>query len=159
MNFAIDQGWCDDNPVLPRMRRLKERRDPIVLPLPSHIELVIDHCPGMISDVVKAAMATGARQGELLKARRDSLDHDRRQLTIIGKGNKQRVIDLDPLGGYAVLSSLPVHTGKPLLFWHSDGESYKSFAPNFVKIVRRTASWAKVHGVEFRPFRFHDLRH
>jgi hypothetical protein len=40
----------------------------------------------------------------------------RHQLTIIGKGNKQRVIDLDPLGGYAVLSSLPVHTGKPLLF-------------------------------------------
>jgi hypothetical protein len=42
---------------------------------------------------------------ELLKARRDSVDHDRRQLTIMGKGNKQRVIDLDPFGGYANLGA------------------------------------------------------
>jgi integrase/recombinase XerD len=32
LNYAIDQGWRDDNPVLPRMRRIKERRDPILLP-------------------------------------------------------------------------------------------------------------------------------
>ena len=78
-------------------------------------------------------MATGARQDELLKARRDGVDHDRRQLTIIGKGNKQRVIDLDPFGGYALISVLPAYAGKPLLFWHSDGESYKSFASQFRK--------------------------
>jgi integrase/recombinase XerD len=159
INFAIDQGWCDDNPVLPRMRRLKERRDPIVLPQRSHIDLVIGRCPGMVADMVKAAMATGARQDELLKARRDSVNHDRRQLTIIGKGNKQRVIDLAPFGGYALLSSLPAYAGKPLLFWHSDGESYKNFAGNFSRTIRQTAAWAKANGVEFRPFRFHDLRH
>jgi integrase/recombinase XerD len=160
INFAIDQGWREDNPVLPRMGRIKERRDPIVLPQRSHIDLVIDRCPGMVADVVKAAMATGARQDELLKARRDSVDHDRQQLTIIkGKGNKQRVIDLDPFGGYALLSSLPAYAGKPLLFWHSNGEGYKSFAANFGRTIRQTAAWAKANGVEFRPFRFHDLRH
>jgi integrase/recombinase XerD len=159
INFAIDQGWRDDNPVLPRLGRIKERRDPIVLPLIAHIDLVISRCPGMVADVVKLAMATGARQDELLKARRDSVDRGRRQLTIIGKGNKQRVIDLDPFGGYAMISALPAYAGKPLLFWHSEGESYKSFAPNFVKVIRRTAAWAKANGVEFRPFRFHDLRH
>ena len=131
INFAIDQGWCEDNPVLPRMGRLKERRDPIVLPQRQHIDLVISRCPGMVADVVKAAMATGARQDELLKARQDGIDRIRRQLTIIGKGNKQRVIDLDPFGGYALISALPVYAGKPLLFWHSDGESYKNFARNF----------------------------
>jgi integrase/recombinase XerD len=159
MNFAIDQGWRDDNPVLPRLGRIKERRDPIVLPLREHIDLVIARCPGMVADMVKVAMATGARQDELLKARRDSVDHDRRQLTIIGKGNKQRVIDLDPLGGYALIFALPAYAGKPLLFWHSDGESYKSFATNFGRTVRQTAAWAKATGVDFRPFRFHDLRH
>jgi integrase/recombinase XerD len=158
MNFAIDQGWRDDNPVLPRLRRIKERRDPIVLPLRGHIDLVITRCPGMVADVVRVAMATGARQDELLKARRNSVDHDRRQLTIIGKGNKQRVIDLEPLGGYALISALPAYAGKPLLFWHSDGESYKSFATNFGRTVRQTAAWAKVNRVDFRPFRFHDLR-
>jgi integrase/recombinase XerD len=159
INFAIDQGWCESNPVLPRLGRIKERRDPIVLPLQAHIELVISRCPGMVADMVKAAMATGARQDELLKARRDSVDHDRRQLTIIGKGNRQRVIELDPFGGFALLSSLPAYAGKPLLFWHSDGESFKSFATNFGRTVRQTAAWAKGQGIEFRPFRFHDLRH
>jgi integrase/recombinase XerD len=159
MNFAIDQGWRDDNPVLPRLGRIKERRDPIVLPLREHIDLVIARCPGMVADVVRVAMATGARQDELLKARRDSVDHERRQLTIIGKGNKQRVIDLDPFGGYALISALPAYAGKPLLFWHSNGESYKSFATNFGRTVRQVAAWAKRNDVEFRPFRFHDLRH
>ena len=69
------------------------------------------------------------------------------------------MIDLDPFGGYAVLSSLPAYTGKPLLFWHSDGESYKNFAGNFGRTVRQTAAWAKANGVDFRSFRFHDLRH
>jgi integrase/recombinase XerD len=71
LNFAIDQGWRDDNPVLPRMRRIKERRDPIVLPNRIHVDLVIARCPGMVADLVRAAIATGARQDELLKARRD----------------------------------------------------------------------------------------
>jgi integrase/recombinase XerD len=111
INFAIDQGWCDDNPVLPRMHRIKERRDPIVLPLRSHIDLVISRCPGMVADMVRAAIATGARQDELLKAQRDSVDHARRQITIVGKGNKQCVIELEPFGGYALLSTL--HGRKP----------------------------------------------
>lgn len=159
MNFAIDQGWRDDNPVLPRMRRLKERRDPIVLPVREHIDLVIGRCPGMVADLVKVAMVTGAREDELLKARRGSVDHERRQLTIVGKGNKQRVIDLDPFGGYTLISALPAYAGKPLLFWHSEGENYKNFAGNFYRTVRQTAAWAKKNSIEFRPFRFHDLRH
>src|SRR5262249_16441879 len=110
-------------------------------------------------DMVKVAMATGARQDELLKARRDRVDHDRRQHTIIGKGNKQRVIDLEPLGGYALISALPAYAGKPLFFWHSDGESYKNFPGNFHRRIRQREAWAKANGVEFRPFRFHDLRH
>ena len=159
LNFAIDQGWRDDNPVLPRMRRVKERRDPIVLPNPIHVDLLIARCPGMVADLVKAAIATGARQDELLKARRDQIDHDRRQLTLLGKGNKVRVIDLDPYGGYRLLQGLPVFARKPLLFWHSEGEGYKNFASQFAAVVVRAAAWAKANGIDFRPFRFHDLRH
>jgi integrase/recombinase XerD len=159
INFSIDQGWRDDNPVLPRMRRIKERRDPIVLPLRAHIDLVIGRCPGMVADMVRIAMATGAREDELLRARRDSIDHERRQMTVIGKRNKQRVLDLDPFGGYTLLSSLPAYASKPLLFWHSDGESYKNFASQFSAIVRGAGKWAEANGADFRPFRFHDLRH
>jgi integrase/recombinase XerD len=159
INFAIDQGWRDDNPILPRMRRIKERRDPIMLPQRSHIDLVIERCPGMISDMVRVAMATGARQDELLRARCDGIDRKRRQMTIIGKRNKPRVIDLDPFGAYAMIAGLPAYAGAPWLFWHSDGENYKNFSSQFAAIVNRTEIWARENGAEFRPFRFHDLRH
>jgi integrase/recombinase XerD len=43
MDYCVDEGWRDDNPVLAwlkpggrRKSRLKERRDPIVLPEPPH---------------------------------------------------------------------------------------------------------------------------
>ena len=106
-------------------------------------------------------MVTGARQNELLQARRESIDHERRQMTIVGKRNKQRVIDLEPFGAYELLSRLPAYAGKPWLFWHGAGESYKQsgFPGNFRRTVRKVAALAKKHGAPFRPFRFHDLRH
>jgi integrase/recombinase XerD len=159
LNFSIDQGWRDDNPVLPRLGRIKERRDPIILPQRSHIDLVIKRSPGMIADMIRVAMATGAREDELLRAERDSVDHDRQQMTIVGKRNKRRVIDLHSFGAYGLLSALPAYVGKPLLFWHSDGESDKNFASQFAAIISRTAAWTSENGVEFRRFRFHDLRH
>jgi integrase/recombinase XerD len=159
INYAIDQGWRDDNPVLPRMRRIKEKREPIVLPHRAHVDLVIARCPGMVADIVRAAIVTGARQDELLKARREHIDHDRRQMTLIGKGRKLRVIALDPYGGYDLMCALPAYAHKPLLFWHSDGQSYKNFASQFAGIIQRTAEWASENSVDFRPFRFHDLRH
>jgi integrase/recombinase XerD len=159
LNFSIDQGWRDDNPVLPRLGRIKERRDPIILPQRAHIDLVIERSPGMIADMVRVAMSTGAREDELLRSQRDAIDHERRQMTIVGKRNKRRVIDLNPFGAYDLLSRLPAYAGKPWLFWHSDGESYKNFASQFAAIVRRTAAWADQNGIAFRRFRFHDLRH
>ena len=155
MNYAIRQGWVEANPILPRMKLLEERRDPIVLPVKASVELVIKRSPGMIADLIRAAIATGARQDELLKAKREHIE--RKELTVIGKRNKQRVIDLEPFGGYDLISALP--SNGPLLFWHSDGESYKNFASQFRDVMRRTIKWAKANGVEFRPFRFHDLRH
>ena len=159
INYAIDQGWIESNPVLVRMKRIEERREPIALPRAEDIALVIEHAPGMVKDLVRAAMATGARQDELLRSRRDDIDHHRRQLTVTGKRNKRRTLDLDPFEGYDLLHALPAYVGSPLLFWHSDGESYKNFASQFAAIVRRAAKWATANGVEFRPFRFHDLRH
>jgi integrase/recombinase XerD len=159
INYAIDQGWREDNPVLPRMRRIKEKREPIVLPNPAHVDLVIGRCPGMIAHIVQAAIATGARQDELLKARREHIDHERRQMTLIGKGRKLRVISLDPYGGYEMICGIPAYAHSPLLFWHSKGQAYKNFASQFAAIVARTAVWATEAGLDFRSFRFHDLRH
>ena len=159
LNYAIDQGWLESNPVLDRMRRIEERRDPIMLPRSEDVALVIERAPGMVKDLIRCAMATGARQDELLRARRDDVDHNRRQLTVTGKRDKRRTIALDPFEGYDLLRALPAYVGSPLLFWHSAGESYKNFASQFSAIIRRTAEHAEANGADFRPFRFHDLRH
>src|SRR5262249_14985442 len=89
-NYAIDQGWLESNPVLARMKRIEERRDPIMLPRQEDIDLVLAGAPGMIKDMIRAAMTMGAREAELLRARRDEIDHDRRQMTLVGKRNKRR---------------------------------------------------------------------
>jgi integrase/recombinase XerD len=157
MNYAIGLGWLQVNPVLPRMKLLQERRNPIVLPVPECVELVTARSPGMIADLIRVALATGAREDELITARREHVDHNRRQLTIIGKRNKRRTIDLEPFGGYDLVSALPARD--PWLFWHSAGKNYKNFASQFGAIVSRTKAWAAANNVPFRPFRFHDLRH
>jgi integrase/recombinase XerD len=159
INFAIGQAWTEANPVPSRMRLLKERRDPIMLPEHSHIRMVIDRAPGMFANLVEIACKTGARQEELVNARREQFDHVRRTLSLIGKGNKRRTIDLDPFDGYDALRSLPTALGGAFLFWHHQGQRYRNVASRFRALVADVAERAKKQGKEFRPFRFHDLRH
>jgi len=159
MNFAILQGWIDVNPVVPKLALVPERRNPILLPTDRDIALVIERAPGMVGQMVMAALKTGAREDELAKAKRDDIDRARKQLTVVGKRNKLRVIDLVPFEGYEFLAALPAYVSKPHLFWHDKGKPYSSFAPTFNKLMNRVEAWAKANGVEFRRFRFHHLRH
>ena len=159
LNFAILQGWIEINPVLPKLRLVPERRDPIMLPVDRDIALVLDRAPGAVAHMITAALKIGAREDELARAKRVDIDHGRKQLTVIGKRNKLRVIDLEPFEAYGFFAALPAYVGKPFLFWHDRGEPYTSFAPTFNKLMNRVEAWAKANGVEFRRFRFHHLRH
>jgi integrase/recombinase XerD len=172
LNYAVERGWCAGNPVLPRLRGLKERRDPIVLPSDKDIELVIsrglecDRRPGatavsMWPQLIRAAWVTGARQAELVTAKLSQLDHRRQELTLVGKGNKMRVIDLRPFDGYQqAFANLPSYVGCDLLFWHDRGEPYRNASSNFANnLIGSTLKFARGAGVAFTPFRFHDLRH
>ena len=162
MKFCILQDWREDNPVLAKLALAPERRDPIVLPLDRDIDLVASRASPGVASMILAALKTGAREDELLRGTRDSIDHERRQMTIVGKRNKLRVIDLDPFGALRLPSAgCPAYLDSNWLFWHDDGEPYsgKSFAGNFHRLVEQTAAWAERHGIEFRPFTFHHLRH
>jgi hypothetical protein len=46
---ARDQGWLESNPVLARMRRVEEQRQPITLPRQEDIALVVERAPGRTS--------------------------------------------------------------------------------------------------------------
>lgn len=159
LNFSIDQGFREDNPVLPRLRRVKERRDPIILPDHQHIQMVVAKAPGMLSEMIRAYLATGARRDELVYGRRAQLDHTRKQLTLKGKGNKLRVIDLDQWGYEEIFKSLPAALGSAYLFWHHQGEPYKTVSGQFRVLVASVAKQAQKQEQDFRRFRLHDLRH
>jgi integrase/recombinase XerD len=155
-----------DNAALARLKRLKERRDPIELPEGAHIERVIARAPGAFATLIAVAWRTGCRLDELVHAERSRLDHARRQLTVIGKGNKLRVIDLDFGGAYALIRAMPASIRSRWLFWHGDGRRYRNLSSRFAALCRDVLATAEKESVktgraepDFRVFRFHDLRH
>jgi len=160
MNFALDRGWVEANPVLVKLGRVKEGKHPILLPRKEDVDLALTRAPGMIKDLARVAMATGARLDELVSLKRDQIDHARQQLVIVGKGAKRRVVDLRVMNAYALIAALPAYAGSPYVFWHGEGEPYRNVSSNFARdVTDRTADWAKENGVEFRRFKFHALRH
>jgi Phage integrase family len=109
----------------------------------------------MMGHLVEAARLTGAREDELIRALVHQLDDKLKQITLIGKRNKQRTIDGTVFGAYDYLTALPRFFKSPRLFWHHEGEGYSNFASHFHRLVKQTAK----NKIDFQPFRFHDLRH
>lgn len=158
LDFCEAEEWREGNPALTVMKRVKEQRDPIVLPEPEAIRRVIRRAPGNFARLIEAAWLTGCRLNELVRAERKQLDHTRHQFTIIGKGRKRRTIDLSD-AAYEVMRSIPPNLRTRALFWHSDGKHYENVSSRFAGMVRQEAKSAQQSGTEFRRFRFHDLRH
>lgn len=159
LGYAEEEGWRDDNPALARLRRLKERRDPIVLPHPVHVRRVMDRAPGLFAKLIEAALLTGCRQNELVTLERRQIDHGRRQLALYStKTSRPRVLDLSP-AAYALFRDMPVTMASRSVFWHGPGEPYANVSSRFAVFVRDAQKAAQREGADFRPFRFHDLRH
>lgn len=158
LGYAEDEEWREGNPALDRLRRLREKRDPIILPEMANVMEVVGRAPGHLGKMIHAALLTGCRQDELVTALRTRIDHDRKQLTVVGKGNKLRVIDLSE-SAYSVLASIPASMRSKWLFWHGDGLPYRNVASRFARIVESAHDLAQREKRPFRPFRFHDLRH
>jgi integrase/recombinase XerD len=176
IDFAIGEEdlAADHNAATAALERISERRDPIVLPEPAHIARVIAEASPNLAPIIAAALKTGCRKTELVTAQRPRLDHERRQLTIIGKRNKLRVIDLvTPAGdAYQALRAAPARLGCKWLFWHHDGQPFRSVSERFHELVeavharaiaeekeRAAAAGEDPGEPDFRPFTFHHLRH
>ena len=125
-----------------------------MLPRAEDVQRVIDRSPGLFATLIRAAWVTGCRQDELAKATWSQLDLSAKRLTVIGKGNKMRTVDLEPFGGVEVFESLPRGVGDAPLFWHDDGRPYTTVAsglrPPLVSVLAK-------RDPSFRRFRFHDL--
>jgi integrase/recombinase XerD len=155
---VLEFAEVEPNPARDRLKKLKERRDPIVLPEAAHIERMIGRAPGHMGALIRAAWLTGCRLDELVGAERNKLDHTRHQLMVRGKGNKNRVVDLDFGGAYDTLRKVPPYFNCRWLFWHGKGEPYRNLSSRFAALVASEAAKAKDEA-DFRAFRFHHLRH
>ncbi|WP_207179542.1 tyrosine-type recombinase/integrase [Methylobacterium indicum] len=188
LGFAVDEEWREGNPALEAMqsRRLKERRDPIVLPEDRDIERVIARAPGLFAHLIRAALLTGCRQDELVTLERRHVDLNRRAISVLGKGNKRREVGLTEAAA-ALFASIPVNLATLAVFWHpgAKGRSgerareepepgpFINPATRFSLYTRYTRSVAAAEAEEiakaakrgkkleptFRRSRFHDLRH
>lgn len=158
--FSIDEKWRKGNPALEAMqsRRLKERRDPIVLPEDRDITTAIARAPGNFKFLIRAALLTGCRQEELVTLERRHVDLTRKAISVLGKGKKRRDVSLSD-EAVALFREIPVSMATRLVFWHSNGQPYRNVATRFSLYGRQLAAAAAKSGGEFRRFRFHDLRH
>lgn len=160
LSFAIDEKWRKGNPALEAMqsRRMKERRDPIVLPEDRDIAMAVERAPGNFKHLIRAALLTGCRQDELVTLERRHVDLPRRAISVLGKGNKRRVVSLSD-EAVALFRVIPPSLATRAVFWHSDGRPFVNVATRFSLYGRQLAAATAKDGREFRRFRFHDLRH
>lgn len=160
LDFAIEEKWRQGNPALDRMRRMSERRDPIVLPADPDIARVVARTPGSFSALISFALATGCRQEEIASMQWRQVTGA--ELSIVGKGSKRRTLHLSP-EAQVILASVPPRLRCPWVFWHDDRDGmparYLNVASRFAAMVGLAQKQAQSTGAEFRPFRFHDLRH
>ena len=157
-DFSEDQGWSQGNPARDKARKLRERRDPIVLPTEASISLILARANHTWSCLIRAARYAGCRQDELRTLRRRDLNAATKTLYIAkAKGNKARAIDLTD-DAIAALSGMPASTSTETIF-HLNGAPMVFVSERFKSMVAWAHRAAQKAGADFTPFRFHDLRH
>lgn len=156
LDYAIGEGLIQENPTLTiRHKRMREKRDPIMLPTEADIATMVAAAPARFADAIEFARETGMREEEIFSLTHKQLGRD--EITIVGKRNRLRVI---PYSRKAkeIIARQPQRLGKPYVF-HHDGERWSSPSSRFGDIRRRVARKAAQAKTEFHGFRFHDLRH
>lgn len=157
LDYSEDEGWRDGNPALDKMRRLKENRDPIVLPDEDDYSFVLSRLAPPYADMLRAARATGMRQDELVRATRKQFNAPGRSLLVRGKGNKQRAISLSEQAA-AIFERQPASMLCDNIF-HAEGRQIPQAAFVYSRARRAAQKAAQKSGRPFRGFRFHDMRH
>ena len=157
LDFAEDEGWREGNPAQDKMRRLKERRDPIALPSEEDYAFVMSRLPAPYADMLRIARASGLRQGEICAMERVHFDAAARRLMVRGKGNKLRAITLSPEAA-EIIERQPRAIACPNVF-HTGGKPVPQAAFVFSRARRAAQRAAQKEGRPFTGFRFHDMRH
>lgn len=157
LGVAVDEGWIEENPAKMIDRsRVKEKRDPIVLPDPDDISEVLALGSRFI-DMAEFARETGMRESEIVGLRHSQVRGAVATLTET-KTSRVRAVTMTAKA-LEIIGRQPRHYKAPYVFWRGDGEPFKNASAQFYATVRRVQQKVLRAGGSFRPFRFHDLRH
>ncbi len=156
LDAAIDEGWIKDNPAHSfDRRRMKETREPIVLPDDASIAAVLTVGSRFV-DMAAFARLTGMRQEEIASLTHGQIDRNRMAITLTNtKGRRARQVPISA-EALAVLDRQAQFLRSPFVFWRGQGERFQNVGSQFHATVKRVARKA---AQPIRPFRFHDLRH
>jgi len=155
--YAELHDWRIGNPAKLIMKATSEKRDPIMLPTEADYAYMRERLTPMMAALMVAARATGARISELTGVNRTDLNAKARTLTVIGKRNKRRTVEISA-DTAETLAKLPASIETKRLF-HFDGRAMTNASFVFSKATRAAQKAAQKEGREFVGFRFHDLRH
>jgi integrase len=145
-NLAIAWGKAERNPVK-GVRFFREEKLPERVLTDDEVELLLLCCNRITRDVVRFALNTGMRRGEILNLKWDQVDLRTGYIIVTKtKSGKQRNIPINDTASH-VLERQPRNGA---YVFHRDGKPAKSVRHTFEQAVKKAA---------IGHCRFHDLRH
>lgn len=152
LHAAEGWGWIERNVARDYdRRRIRERRDPIVLPTDAEVDRFASKAPPMLAAMIRLLEHTGMRLEEAASLQWRQVDLTRRTLTLERtKARKIRVVTMND-AAIAALSGVLRHTQSPWVFWYGQKDPRR-----YDKPAQRLAQLRKAAGVRWRT---HDLRH
>lgn len=156
LSFAEDQDWREGNPALEKTRRLKERRDPIVLPPADDIQAVINQLEQPQADMARFALLTGMRRNEIIMLDRRSIRAGAAYLSKTKTGRARSVTLTED--AIAIIDRQPMAISCSLVF-HIGGQQVEHLSETWRTACKRATRMAHKTAQPFTPHRFHDLRH
>ena len=151
-NWLQREGLIQKNPVanlgaIRRQRKIKQTYAEI------DIEKLKLHCKCLRDRAILCfLMATGCRISEMIQLNRDSIDLNSLEVTVLGKGNKERKVFLDPVAGMTIKQYLSERKDdSPALFV---GKGTERLQPGGVRLMlNNLADEAGVDHVHPHKFR------
>lgn len=163
---CVDLDWIEENPAKMIDRsRFKESRTKIILPRDESLALVLA-VKGRFMDMAALSDETGMREEEVASLEHDRIDRKRMSATL--EDTKNGGVREVPISKKAleIIDRQPQHIKAQWVFWRIVDEDGRKFPARFQNVasqfyakVTRVAQKATRDGVEFKRFRFHDLRH
>lgn len=156
---CVDKDWIEENAARALDRgRFKERREPIILPRQASVDLVFAVGSRFMA-MAELSLEIGMREEEIASLEHDGID--RRRMAIVSEENKGNEVKHVVLTKKAleIIDRQPRYFKKPYVFWRGEGERFLNVGSQFYATVQRVARKAAQDGIEFKRFRFHDLRH